>query len=172
MCAQPDIADPSVPAAPDEAEPADVDRCEPLSSHEVIVDGVTLNSNTTLKVIRTACDSLGLSKTGGKAKCLSRLHNFLSTQELVAQHAASTALTSATERAAVTLRVPEQPSEEDRRAHSLTHQPYKARCEYSCSSRCAPCSTCKGWIEHCVFRLWLCYEAGRRTKQIDHTVHS
>ena len=94
-----------VPAAPDEAELEEVDRPEPLSSHEVIVHGVALNSNTTLKVIRTACESLGLAKSGSKAKCLTRLHNFLSTQELVAQHAASTALKSETERAAVTLRV-------------------------------------------------------------------
>ena len=119
-----------VPAAPDEAELAEVDRPEPLSSHEVIVDGITLDSNTTLKVIRTACESLGLSKSGSKAKCLTRLHNFLSTQELVAQHAASTALKSETERAAVTLRVPEQPSEEERKSHLLTHQPYKQWCEY------------------------------------------
>ena len=124
-----------VPAAPDEAEPEEVDRPEPLSSHEVIVDGVTLNSNTTLKVIRTACESLGLAKSGSKAKCLARLHNFLSTQELVAQHAASTALKSETERAAVTLRVPEQPSEEERKAHSLTHQPYKQWCEYCIANR-------------------------------------
>ena len=125
----------AVPAAPDEAEPAEEDRPEPLSSHEVIVDGVTLNSNTTLKVIRTACESLGLAKSGSKAKCLARLHNFLSTQELVAQHAASTALKSETERAAVTLRVPEQPSEEERRAHALTHQPYRAWCEYCIANR-------------------------------------
>ena len=125
----------AVPAAPDEAEQAEEDRPEPLSSHEVIVDGVTLNSNTTLKVIRTACESLGLAKSGSKAKCLARLHNFLSTQELVAQHAASTALKSETERAAVTLRVPEQPSEEERRQHALTHQPYRAWCEYCVANR-------------------------------------
>ena len=124
-----------VPAAPDEAEPAEVDRPEPLSSHEVIVDGITLDSNTTLKVIRTACESLGLSKSGSKAKCLTRLHNFLSTQELVAQHAASTALKSETERTAVTLRVPEQPSEEERKSHMLTHQPYKQWCEYCVANR-------------------------------------
>ena len=46
-----------MPAAPNEAEPAEEDRPEPLSSHEVIADGVTLSSNTTLKVIRTACES-------------------------------------------------------------------------------------------------------------------
>ena len=124
-----------MPAALDEAEQAEEDRPEPLSSHEVIVDGVTLNSNTTLKVIRTACQSLGLAKSGSKAKCLARLHNFLSTQELVAQHAASTALKSETERTAVTLRVPEQPSEEERRQHALTHQPYRAWCEYCVANR-------------------------------------
>lgn len=124
----------AVPAAPDEAEPAEEDRPDPLSSHEVIVDGVTLNSNTTLKVIRTACESLGLAKSGSKSKCLTRLHNFLSTQ-VVAPHAASTALNSETERAAVTLRVPEQTSEEERRAHALTHQPYKAWCEYCVANR-------------------------------------
>ena len=55
-----------------------------------------------------------LAQSGSKATCLARLHNFLSTQKLVAQHAASTALKSETERAANTLRVPEQPSEEER----------------------------------------------------------
>ena len=132
----PDVAEEhAVPGAPDEAEQPEEDRPEPLSSHEVIVDGVTLNSNTTLKVIRTACESLGLAKSGSKAKCLARLHNFLSTQELVAQHAASTALKSETERTAVTLRVPEQPSEEERRQHALTHQPYRAWCEYCVANR-------------------------------------
>ena len=139
----------AAPAAPDEAEPGEEDRPEPLSSHEVIVDGVTLNSSTTLKVIRTARRSLGLAKSGNKPKCLARLRNFLSTQELVAQHAASTALKRETERAAVTLRVPEQPSEEERRAHALASTLQSLvrvlRCK-PCASRLTFCSTCKGWI--------------------------
>ena len=70
-----------VPAAQGEAEdpPAEMD------SFSVIVQGVTLDSTTPLKIIRAACKNLGLSSNGSKMKCLKRLHQHIQAQELLAQ---------------------------------------------------------------------------------------
>ena len=82
---QPDVD--VIPAAED-AEPPVEAREDGMEHHEVWVDGVKLDTNSPLRTLRAACDSLGLSKTGGKTKCLKRLWNHLQAQELLAAHAA------------------------------------------------------------------------------------
>ena len=82
---QPDVD--VIPAAED-AEPPVEAREDGMEHHEVWVDGVKLDTNSPLRTLRAACDSLGLSKTGGKSKCLKRLWNHLQAQELLAAHAA------------------------------------------------------------------------------------
>ena len=64
---QPDVD--VIPAAED-AEPSVEAREDGMEHHEVWVDGVKLDTNSPLRTLRAACDSLGLSKSGGKVKCL------------------------------------------------------------------------------------------------------
>ena len=52
------------------------------------MNGVKLDSNTPLRVIRGVCESFGLVKRGGKATCLARLWRHLEQQELIASQAA------------------------------------------------------------------------------------
>ena len=76
-----------LPAAAEEAELPVAERPD-VDYKSVMVDGVKLDSNTPLRTLRGACESLGLSKTGGKAVCLERLWKHLESQELIAAHSA------------------------------------------------------------------------------------
>ena len=76
-----------LPAAAEEAELPVAERPD-VDYKSVMVDGVKLDSNTPLRTLRGACESLGLSKTGGKATCLERLWKHLESQELIAAHSA------------------------------------------------------------------------------------
>jgi len=84
-----------VPAADGEAEPPESERENASDPKEVFVNGVKLDSNTPLRVIRDACESLGLAKRGGKATCLARLWHHLEQQELIASQAAERELKGA-----------------------------------------------------------------------------
>ena len=53
----------------------------------VMVEGVKIDINCPLRVIRTACTTLGLSVRGSKKINMQRLQNFVKTQELMAESA-------------------------------------------------------------------------------------
>ena len=67
-----------------EAAPEDRVVEAPVEHDAVIVDGVSLSLSSSLANIRLGCESLGLSKRGGKEKCLKRMLEHVRAQELIA----------------------------------------------------------------------------------------
>ena len=135
--AQVDAADPpaDVPAADGDAELPEAERDDAGDPKEVYVNGVKLDSNTTLKVLRDACESLGLAKRGGKMKCLERLWKHLEQHELIASQAAERELRGSQERIPVASMPPKVPTEDEVSRHQLTHQPYQSWCEVCVAHR-------------------------------------
>ena len=112
-----------------EAAPEDGVVEAPVEHDAVIVDGVTLSLSSSLANIRLGCESLGLSKRGGKEKCLKRMLEHVRAQELIAA-------TSATVKAQrENSRVPAEqsrrivPSQSMIGEHALTRYPYVDWCE-------------------------------------------
>ena len=95
----------------------------------VLVEGVRIGMDCTLKVIRTACESLGLSTRGSKRENMTRLQKFYEQQELLATHSAATTLAAEGRRPVVMQKKPNLPTAQQREAHSLTHEPYEEWCE-------------------------------------------
>jgi len=71
---------------------------------------VKIDVSCPLKVIRTACDTLGLSTRGCKKINLQRLQIFAKTQELMASHAVETKMKSEARREIHVQRRPVEPS--------------------------------------------------------------
>ena len=67
----PDPEPVEAPVDKDDGEPLVEDRVVPCVADEetVVVDGVTMSSTCTLKVLRAGCSALGLSSRGGMDKC-------------------------------------------------------------------------------------------------------
>ena len=124
-----------LPAAQDEAEAPPAERDPEMDSFSVLVQGVTLDSTTPLRIIRAACKNLGLSHNGSKMKCLRRLHQHIQAQELLAQHGATTALQNEVVREPSAPAIPQEPTDEERMKHYLTHQPYAQWCEFCIANR-------------------------------------
>ena len=106
-----------------------------MDSFSVMVQGVTLDSTTPLRIIRAACKNLGLSSNGSKMKCLKRLHQHIQAQELLAQQGATASLEDEISREPLAPAVPQVPTDEQRMKHYLTHQPYAPWCEFCISNR-------------------------------------
>ena len=124
-----------VPAAQGEAEDPPAERDPEMDSFSVMVQGVTLDSTTSLRIIRAACKNLGLSSNGSKMKCLKRLHQHIQAQELLAQQGATASLEDEISREPLAPAVPQVPTDEQRMKHYLTHQPYAPWCEFCISNR-------------------------------------
>ena len=117
-----------VPAA-EEAEQPVPERGAEVDNNEVIIDGLRLDSNSPLKTLVAACESLGISGCGGKAKCLKRIWDHLQAQELIAAHGAQQQLRGDIARPVHSQSVPAEPTEKEIADHNLTHQPFAAWCE-------------------------------------------
>ena len=72
-----------------EAAPEDRAVEAPVEHDAVIVDGVSLSLSSSLANIRLGCESLGLSKRGGKEQCLKRMLEHVRAQELIAATSAT-----------------------------------------------------------------------------------
>ena len=101
----------------------------PARDDEIVVNGITLTAESSLASLRAACSTYGISQSGGKARCFSRLLNHQKNLELqTITHAAQDALNSG-------VRIPqaptlaEPPSEALQDLHRLTHTPYQPWCE-------------------------------------------
>ena len=94
-----------------------------------------LDSNTTLKTLRTACESLGPATGGSKKTCLKRLWDHLQAQEMIAAHGAKTQLQAELQRPVHAQPVPADPTDKERADHMLTHQPYASWCELCVANR-------------------------------------
>eukprot|EP00435_Cladocopium_sp_Y103_P054137 s972_g17.t1 len=101
-----------VPAAED-AELAVADRPEGVETTEVWVDGVKLDHSSLLRTLRSACESLGLVKSGGKTVLLERLWNHLQTPEMLAAHAAQHQLQGEMSGPVYSQPVPDEPTAEE-----------------------------------------------------------
>ena len=99
------------------------DREVGVEVREFLIDGVKLDSNSSLNTLRGACQSLGLSKGGGKVKLLQRLWEHLQAQELIAAHSAERNLQGEQMRPAIGQPVPAEPTEAQRAQHNLVHYP-------------------------------------------------
>ena len=109
-----DDTEPAVPEAPvdrNEGEPLPDDRIVPFQPEDeaVVIDGVTMNLECTLKVLQVGCDSLGLSHRGSKQKCLQRMIDHVKAQSLLAAHGAEIRLRGEAERRPVGQARPEEP---------------------------------------------------------------
>ena len=124
-----------VPAAQGEADDPPAERDPEMDSFSVMVQGVTLDSTTPLRIIRAACKNLGLSSNGSKMKCLKRLHQHIQAQELLAQQGATASLEDEISREPLAPAVPQVPTDEQKMKHYLTHQPYAPWREFCISNR-------------------------------------
>ena len=123
-------------AGGDEAGPDDRVVSAPTDG-SVMVEGVKIDINCPLRVIRTACSTLGLSVRGSKKINMQRLQNFVKTQELMAAHSVETQLRSESKREVRVQKRPVEPTKEQIEKHNLTHEPFEEWCELcvSCRSR-------------------------------------
>ena len=126
-----------IPAAVGDAEMPVAERGPEIEDYEVIVDGVKLDTTSTLRTLRAACETLGLPCSGSKKKrlSLSRLWSHLQAQELIAAHGAQQQLRGEFSRPANAQFVPDAPTEKEIAEHNLTHQPYAPWCELCISNR-------------------------------------
>ena len=92
-------------------------------------EGVRIDMSCPLRVVRTACESLGLSKRGSKKDNMMRLQKFVQHQTLLATHAASSTLDAEGRREVNVQTKPPCPTPEQIKSHNLTHEPYESRCE-------------------------------------------
>ena len=126
-------SDPPV-AGGDEAGPDDRVVSAPTDG-SVMVEGVKIDINCPLRVIRTACSTLGLSVRGSKKINMQRLQNFVKTQELMAAHSVETQLRSESKREVRVQKRPVEPTKEQIEKHNLTHEPFEEWCELCVSFR-------------------------------------
>ena len=113
----------------EEGEPHIEDRVVELPEDYVMVDGVCMCQDTPLRVIRVACEHLGISKKGSKKQCLQRLFTFITNQKLLASHAAEAAVRKENVREPIVQKAPIVPTESQIAKHKLTHEPYEDWCE-------------------------------------------
>ena len=95
----------------------------------LMVDGNNLTINSSLRALRAGCQFLGLSKRGSKQLCMKRMLDHLQMQTLLAAHGAEVRLKAEAEREVRGQSIPKPPTDEERQAHSLTHEPYQPWCE-------------------------------------------
>ena len=106
-----------------------------LSEGEVKVEGVKINANSSIGILRAACEVLGLPKSGTKYIIFKRISDHLRKQKLLSEHRARFKLQQESEREASSPSVPRQPSEAEIRTHRLTHLPYQPWCAHCVSSK-------------------------------------
>ena len=99
---------------------------QPSPTDMVLVNGVELTVDSSLRSLRAGLSFNGLSTSGSKQKCFERLLNFQKQLELQTVHAAATAAQQELLPRSVELQQP--PSERDQQIHNLSHLPYANWC--------------------------------------------
>ena len=112
-----------------EAAPEDRVVEAPFEHDAVIVDGVSLSLSSSLANVRLGCESLGLSKRGGKEKCMKRMLEHVRAQELIAATSATVKIQRENARVPAELSRPVVPSQSMTDEHARTHYPYADWCE-------------------------------------------
>ena len=129
-------ATPAVPERPDIptiptsiAIEATTDRLE--------IAGVVVTKNSSIAVLKAACEYLAVSQSGSKAKLWSRIIATVDRQRILETQLSVPALTGdSTQPRSVQLA--ERPGEDEVQRHMLTHSPYAAWCEACVSSKGKP----------------------------------
>ena len=93
-----------------------------VDNNEVIIDGVKLDSNFPLETLAAACESLGISGHGGKAKRLKRPCDHFQAEELIAAHGAQHQLRGDLAGPVHSQFAPAEPIEKRIADHNLVHQ--------------------------------------------------
>ena len=125
-----------VPAAEGaEAPPQDRDPAFEPESDVVVVDGVRFTADNTLKQLRTACEALGLGKSGSKKACMKRMIEHIKSQELIAAQSATAKVHGESRRSPIEQRVPVTPTQQMIDEHNLTHEPFADWCPLCISHR-------------------------------------
>ena len=93
------------------------------------MDGVSLSLASSLANIRLGCESLGLSKRGGKEKCQKCLLEHVRAQELSAATSATVKIRRENSKVPAEQSRPVVPSQSMIDEHALTHYPYADWCE-------------------------------------------
>ena len=119
---------PQAPADEVIAEPPAADRVMPLPPDSIMIEGVQVTGESSLIVLRAACESLGLSRTGNRRQCWRRLCSHVQSQQLLLDKQVEHNLPSSRERVADAPPVPAEPDESAKAKHNLTHEPYAPWC--------------------------------------------
>ena len=99
----------------------------------MVVAGVELTPDSTLKKLRTACEFLKIGKTRSKAQVWQRLKQAVATNKMKELVEISKGLEVEFSREPKGEKRPEEPTEEERKKHELTHLPKADWCE-SCQA--------------------------------------
>eukprot|EP00439_Symbiodinium_sp_Y106_P035288 s5452_g4.t1 len=99
----------------------------------MVVAGVELTPDSTLKKLRTACEFLKIGKTGSKAQVWQRLKQAVSANKMKELVEISKGLEVEFSREPKGEKRPEEPTDEERRKHELPHLPKADWCE-SCQA--------------------------------------
>ncbi|CAE7271152.1 unnamed protein product, partial [Symbiodinium sp. CCMP2592] len=94
---------------------------------KIVVDDVELSLDSTLSVLRRACQSLGVGKSGSKAVVFRRLCNQLDRLKLIEASRAAEVPNAPVPNVPA---APKEPTPEQRRAHEAVHAPYEAWCQH------------------------------------------
>ncbi|CAE7249787.1 RE2 [Symbiodinium sp. CCMP2592] len=94
---------------------------------KIVVDDVELSLDSTLSVLRRACQSLGVGKSGSKAVVFRRLCNQLDRLKLIEASRAAEVPNAPVPNVPS---APKEPTPEQRRAHEAVHAPYEPWCQH------------------------------------------
>ena len=109
-------------------EPVD-DPAPAAGPDEITIDGSRINASSSLVLLKAACDSLGLSKSGNRSQLFKRIVGHVKHQELLTSHSIKHKIASELQRPVIAPGVPAEPTEHERREHAMTHIPYRAWCD-------------------------------------------
>ena len=93
----------------------------------IVVDDVELSLDSSLSVLRRACQSLGIGKSGSKAVVFQRLCNQLDKLKLIEANRATEVPNAPVPRVP---EAPKEPTPEQLRAHNAVHAPFAPWCEH------------------------------------------
>ena len=121
----------------------------PSPTDMVLVNGVELTPQSTLQSLKTACSFHGLSTSGSKVKCFSRLLNHQKEQELEIIHAATEQYQVDEARRPKAVDLQEPPSEKEQQLHNLSHLPYAPWCSSCVCFRARADKQERMWCSKC-----------------------
>ena len=126
------------PDAQESAEPMDQIVIEGFDPEGIVVNGVELNSESSLKALRQACSFHNISTSGSRVKCYKRLVNYMKAQELEAAREAASMSEKMHYRDPLMQVEPKKPSDAEVAKHNLTHIPFQNWCPHCVAFRSRP----------------------------------